>query len=80
MRVNASAADSKRNFLKRNKICFKSISGESASVNPADVSNFTDEVPNLIRNYELRDVYNADETGLFFRALPSVGAYSRADT
>lgn len=57
-------------FRTRHKISFKSISGEAASVNPADVATFNDKIPDIIRNYEARDVYNADETGLFFRALP----------
>lgn len=57
-------------FLKRHKISFKSISGEAASVSTADVLSFTNELPYMIRNYEPRNVYNADETGLFFRALP----------
>lgn len=57
-------------FRRRHNISFKAISGEAASVDPADVASFVEKVPHLIRNFEARDIYNADETGLFFRALP----------
>ncbi|XP_065357188.1 tigger transposable element-derived protein 4-like [Calliphora vicina] len=57
-------------FKKRHNISFRTISGEAASVNQNDVINFTEKVPSLIEGYDSRDIYNADETGLFFRALP----------
>lgn len=57
-------------FKKRHNIAFKTISGEGASVNPEDVSSFLSKLPSLIENYRPCDIYNADETGLFYRALP----------
>lgn len=53
-------------FRIRHNISFKSISGESASVNPEDVKQFVEKLPSLLVGYRLEDVYNADETGLFF--------------
>lgn len=58
-------------FRKRHCISFKSISGEAASVNMADVSTFLDKVSSIVAKYSPKDIYNIDETGLFFRALPS---------
>lgn len=57
-------------FKNRHNITFRTISGESASVSVAVVDDFKTKLPALINNYNPRDVYNADETGLFFRALP----------
>lgn len=58
-------------FRIHHNITFKSISGESASVNPEDVASFLVKLPSLVRGYSPRDIYNADETGLYFRALPN---------
>ncbi|KAH0817235.1 hypothetical protein GEV33_005556 [Tenebrio molitor] len=57
-------------FINRHNIKFKAVSGEAASVNSEDVQAFFDKVPTLLRGYSPQNVYNADETGLFFRALP----------
>jgi hypothetical protein len=35
------------------------------------VSEYKPELLELISSYELKNIYNADETGLFFRALPT---------
>lgn len=58
-------------FRKRHNISFKAVSGEAASVNPNDVSEFLEKLPSLIKGYNLNDIYNADETGLYYRALPN---------
>ena len=42
---------------------------ESASVNQDDFKSFIEKVPSLIEGYDLRDIYNDDESGLFFGAL-----------
>ncbi|XP_066146779.1 tigger transposable element-derived protein 6-like [Euwallacea fornicatus] len=55
---------------RRHNISFKSISGESADVNPQDVSEFLQKLPSLLLGYRPQDIYNADESGLYFRALP----------
>ncbi|XP_066153520.1 tigger transposable element-derived protein 6-like [Euwallacea fornicatus] len=57
-------------WRKRHNISFKSISGESADVNPQDVSEFLQKLPSLFLGYRPQDIYNADESGLYFRALP----------
>ncbi|XP_025191780.1 tigger transposable element-derived protein 4-like [Melanaphis sacchari] len=59
-------------FRQRHNIVFGKISGESASV-PVGVSeNWLEQVwSGLCKNYIVSNIYNADETGLFFRLTPS---------
>lgn len=57
-------------WRKRHSINFKCISGEASSVNQFDVTEFNEKLPSIVSGYEPRDIYNADESGLFFRALP----------
>ncbi|XP_036320191.1 tigger transposable element-derived protein 4-like [Rhagoletis pomonella] len=54
----------------RNNVSFKCISGEGADVNQDDVEQFRTKLPTLLNGYKPEDIYNADESGLFFRALP----------
>lgn len=54
-------------FLKRQKMSFKKLCGKSASVDTAVTSEWQKNVlPGLVENYEPRDIFNADETGLFY--------------
>lgn len=55
----------------RNNITFKCISGEAADVNDEDVDQFMKKLPVLLQGYREEDIFNADESGLFFRALPN---------
>jgi hypothetical protein len=48
-------------FKNRHCITFRYLSGESAQVDPDTVE---------LDSYAENDVYNADETGLFFKLLP----------
>jgi hypothetical protein len=56
-------------FRKRHNIAFKAISGEAGSVNVEDVATFLNKVPLLVKDYLPKDIFNADETGLYFFAL-----------
>lgn len=57
-------------FKKRNGISQKMISGESAAVNDETVDVWKKQtLPALIQGYEPRNVFNADETGLFYKLL-----------
>lgn len=56
----------------RNGIVFTKLAGEAAEANvPAAKSFISDVLPELLRTYEPRNILNADETGIYFRALPS---------
>ncbi|XP_045467026.1 tigger transposable element-derived protein 6-like [Harmonia axyridis] len=54
----------------RHNISFKAISGESADVNVENVNEFLQNLPSLLLGYKPEDIFNADESGLYFRALP----------
>ncbi|UYV68940.1 hypothetical protein LAZ67_6001729 [Cordylochernes scorpioides] len=52
----------------RHGIKLRNICGESADVNRETMTNWlTDVMPNIISNYACKDIFNADETGLFWR-------------
>lgn len=59
------------NWKRRHGIVFKSVAGEE---NAVDVTHINDWFENvwvaLCSKYEPKDIFNADETGLFFRVLP----------
>ena len=57
-------------FKSRYNIQFKVISGEAASVNSETIEDWTSRLPVILANYDPDDVYNCDETGLFFKLLP----------
>ena len=58
-------------FKKRNNLCFKSICEESDDVDIAVVQQWKENIlPNLLKDYIPRDIFNAHETGLFFNLLP----------
>jgi hypothetical protein len=57
-------------FRKRINIFFKSVCGEAASVNEEAIDNWKAKISEIIANYAECDIFNADETGLFYRVLP----------
>lgn len=58
-------------FKKRHCITGGKIIGESASVDMSVVNNwFTTVWPDLRKNYGSTDIFNADETGLFYKLTP----------
>ena len=58
-------------FRNRYSIIYKKICGESAAVNQDDAELWkSNTLPKLVEGYASRDIYNADETGLFFKAIP----------
>ncbi|XP_055617640.1 tigger transposable element-derived protein 4-like [Toxorhynchites rutilus septentrionalis] len=59
-------------FVKRNGLSFKTASGESAAVDVGAAEQFkSDALPLLIADYSPQDIFNMDETGLFFKCLPN---------
>ena len=58
-------------FKERHGIVFKNVCGESASVSRNVVDQWLSDVfPNLVEGYAPDNIFNADETGLFWRLLP----------
>ena len=59
-------------FKNRHGIIFKVACGESASVQVTTVDDWKKTaLARLLTEYAPQDVFNADETGLFFRCLPN---------
>ena len=57
-------------FKSRHGIAQKRICGESSSVSEVTVDQWLSSLPTLIEGYEPHNIFNADETGLFFKLLP----------
>ena len=58
-------------FLFRNNVSFKTASGESKAVTPEMVAGWNETtLLTLLSNYDLENIYNADEFGLFYQCLP----------
>ena len=47
-----------------------SVAGEDGEVNAETLESWAERLPEIVKGYELKDIWNADETGLFWRALP----------
>ena len=58
-------------FQKRYNISSKIITGESESVPLEHVESGRKKLQELIALFDIENVYNADETGLFFRLGPN---------
>ncbi|XP_072574493.1 ARL14 effector protein isoform X3 [Paramormyrops kingsleyae] len=58
-------------FKKRRAVIFRVLSGESVSV-PQELATdwLQTKLPWLLDQYDERNIFNADETGLFFKLLP----------
>ena len=58
-------------FKKRHSLTCKSMCGERAAVDEEVTDSWvTDVLHSVLARYNPRDVFNADETGLFWRLLP----------
>ena len=57
-------------FKKRFNIKSKVISGEAGGVREETVTSWQECLPNISSGYYPEDIFNMDETGQFFRALP----------
>lgn len=59
-------------FKNRHNIVGKTLCGESADANLGERDKWINNVlPRLIEKYDANDIFNADETGLFFKCLPN---------
>ena len=58
-------------FKARHKTACHSLSGESSDVDAYGVGVSQAKLPTIIATYDLKDAFNFDETGLYYRAPPS---------
>ena len=47
-----------------------SVAGEDGEINAETLESWAKRLPGIVKGDELKDIWNADETGLFWRALP----------
>ena len=64
-------------FKLRNNIVYGKLSGESGDVDETLVSNWKDNLEKLTEGYEPRDIYNQDETALFFKTTQDKSFYTK---
>ena len=50
---------------------FNELCGESNEVNSATIEDWVAKLPSIIQGYGPENIAKADETGLFFHALPN---------
>ena len=67
-------------FQARNKISARAVSGESGGVDQTTVEEWKTRLPQLCDGFKPQDIFNADETGLFFRALPKRSLVEKGDS
>lgn len=57
-------------FLNRHDIILRAISGEGAEANAAQIEQWMINLPQMCSSYKPENIYNIDETGLFFMQVP----------
>ena len=60
-------------WKKRHHIKQIAVSGESGDVSGATVDSWKERLPHILEGYSPEDIWNLDETGCFWRALPDKG-------
>ena len=60
-----------KSFCVRHQIKFSTLHSEGAQVSQEAIEQWLKELPNVIKNYDLKDIYNCDETSIFFKVLPN---------
>ena len=58
-------------FKRRRNISLRQVCGESADVSTENVDEWLSRLPTVCRGYHASDIFNMNETGLFYRMLPS---------
>ena len=67
-------------FRKRHNVTFGAVCGERSSVDLTCVDTWKEKLPSIVDGYEPRNIYNMDETGLFYRALPEKSLREKGDS
>ena len=67
-------------WLKRNSVKCATLCGESGDVPQDVVDDWAKRLPTLIEGYVLENIFNADKTGLYYRALPTKSMVAKNDS
>ena len=57
-------------WKKRHNIRQVKVSGESGEVSGVTVNTWLERIPELVSEYAIADIWNLNETGVFWTALP----------
>ena len=63
----------KKHNIKQLKVC-----GESGDVSGATIASWKERLPHILNGYSAHNIWNLDETGVFWRALPDKGLSERS--
>lgn len=58
-------------FKNRHQIVWSSVSREANGVDMSIVQSWHSRITDLTKGFQPCDIYNADKTGFFFRAIPT---------
>ncbi|GBL83581.1 hypothetical protein AVEN_196412-1 [Araneus ventricosus] len=56
--------------LERHGLVTRVLSGESASINEGTVEQWKEDLATLVNGYEPKNIYNCEETVLFYKLMP----------
>ena len=57
-------------FKKRHNLAHKRLCGEGTSADLSQLDQWDEKLQNILQNYKPKDIFNADETALFFKCTP----------
>jgi len=66
-------------FKSRYNISYQTVCGQSSEVNEDVCTNFGRKLPGLFSTYLPKDIFNADETALFYKLLPNKTLHFKGD-
>ncbi|KAK7094233.1 hypothetical protein V1264_007882 [Littorina saxatilis] len=69
-----------QSWQRRYNVNFAMRSGEASGVPLEAVDDWIKRLPEITKDYALEDIFNADETGLYFRALPQRSMIVKGDS
>ncbi|XP_035680164.1 tigger transposable element-derived protein 4-like [Branchiostoma floridae] len=66
-------------FRKRHNIKFGTMSGEKGDVSEEVTESWKERLPQICEGYDARDIFNMDESGLYYRASTDKTLYAKGD-
>ena len=67
-------------WKQRYNVIFKAVSRDENTVTPEMTASWSDTyLPTILSKYELKDIYNGDEFGLFYQALPDKSLHYKGE-
>ena len=67
-------------FASRHQLKFANLHGESAGVDPQVCTQWREQLHRICNGYKMEDIWNVDETGIFFRSVPTKSWIKNGET